>query len=171
MKPFLVSLLLVAGLTCASMADDRLVLGAANIHQPSEHLTTAGQPSANDLERLKAAGYTTVINLQGLGENALDEAALATTLGIRYIALPIADANDLTVENAFRLDAALKLADGPTFMHCASGNRVGALMALRAYHVLNMSPADAMAVGKAAGMTKLTPVVSDLIDSAAKAHP
>ncbi len=52
------------------------------------------------------------------------------------------------------------------FVHCASGNRAGALMALRAYFVQNMSPAAAIDEGKRAGLTSLIGTVSSVIEEA-----
>ena len=50
-------------------------------------------------------------------------------------------------------------------MHCASGNRVGALMALRASQN-GASAEEAMAAGKAAGLTRLEPVVAKRLEEA-----
>lgn len=151
----------------ASLAQQSLPpLEVPNVRQPAPNLITGGHPTRSDLEALKDAGITTLINLQGLEESSLDEAAIADELGLRYIALPVTSRNDLTFENAEKLDAALKLAEGPTFLHCASGNRVGALMALRAFHVQKMSPSEAMKVGAEAGLTSLTSTVDELISNA-----
>lgn len=141
-------------------------LDVPNVRQPAPDLITGGRPTLTDLKALKEAGVTTLINLQGLEEGSLDEAAVANELGLHYIALPVTSKNDLTFENAEKLDAALKLAEGPTFLHCASGNRVGALMALRAFHVQKMSPAEALNVGRDAGLTGLTQTIEDLLQDA-----
>lgn len=143
-------------------------LEAPNVRQQAPNLITGGHPSRGDLETLKESGITTVINLQGLEEGSLEEAAIADELGLHYIALPVTGRNDLTFENAEKLDAALKLADGPTFLHCASSNRVGALMALRAFHVQKMSPVDALKVGKDAGLASLASTVEALIETTNK---
>ena len=42
-------------------------------------------------------------------------------------------------------------------------NRVGALMALKAFKVDGATPADALAIGKAAGVTRLEPVMRKLL--------
>jgi uncharacterized protein (TIGR01244 family) len=143
-------------------------LGVPNVREASPGILTGGSPSAGDLKRLKDAGYTTVINLQGLDEGSLDEAAIADEVGLHYVALPITRA-DITRENAEKLHAAIQLSGTPVFVHCASGNRAGALMALRAYFVLDMSPAAAMEEGKKAGLTSLMSTVGDVIAQAEEA--
>ena len=136
-----------------------------NMRQAEPGILTGGRPELSDLQQLKAAGYKAVINLEGLGEGSLNEAAVAEKLGMSYIALPITHA-DITEENAEKLQAAIQLSGTPVFVHCASGNRAGALMALRAYFVLNMSPAAALEEGKKAGLTSLTATVGDVIAAA-----
>lgn len=143
-------------------------------------LITGGQPTQKDLKQLKEHGVTTVINLRHPDEakkhpdpsvparfNFLEN-QVAETLGLNYVNLPISSAADLTAENAKLLDEALAAAPGPVLLHCGSGNRVGALMTLRAYHVQGKSPDEALAVGRAAGLTGLEPKVRELLAEAAK---
>ena len=47
----------------------------------------------------------------------------------------------------------------PVIIHCASGNRVGALLALRANLIQGKSASEALAFGKAAGLTTLEDAV------------
>src|SRR5699024_12708494 len=57
--------------------------------------------------------------------------------------------------NARKLDTLLdEHAAMPTLVHCASGNRVGALMALRAAWVQGKSKEEALAIGRRWGLTK-----------------
>lgn len=137
----------------------------------SPELITGGQPSRADLEKLKAAGVTTVINLRAASEDAgYDEAAAAKALGLNYVSIPIAGAGDITAGNAAKLDAALRAADGKTLLHCASGNRVGALLALRAA-AAGQSAEDAIAFGKSAGMTSLEQAVRTQLAQPAQCNP
>ncbi|MFZ5841953.1 MAG: beta-lactamase hydrolase domain-containing protein [Pseudomonadota bacterium] len=137
----------------------------------SPELITGGQPSRADLEMLKAAGVTTVINLRAASEDAgYDEAAAAKALGLNYVSIPIAGAGDITAGNAAKLDAALRAADGKTLLHCASSNRVGALLALRAA-AAGQSEEEAISFGKSAGMTSLEAVARAQIKAAAPCNP
>ena len=55
----------------------------------------------------------------------------------------------------------------PVLLHCGSGNRVGALLALAAFHV-DGRPADAaLQYGLDSGLTRLEPVVRDHLSAAA----
>jgi len=80
-------------------------------------------------------------------------------LGMTYVSIPIAGAADISEENARRLAEVLDVGADPVVVHCASGNRVGALFALKAYYVDGKTPEEALALGKAAGVTRLEPVV------------
>lgn len=120
---------------------------------------STGQPDAEILALAKEAGFTTVVDMRRPTEDrGMDEAAEVAALGMRYIALPVDGANGVTYDNAAELDKILAAADGPVLLHCASGNRVGALHAL-SKKMAGASSEDALAAGKAAGLTRLEPVV------------
>ena len=132
---------------------------AAELRQPRDRLLTGGQPDAQQLQDAAKAGVTTVIDLRAPQEDrGYDEQAAAEKLGLRYVRLPINGAGDINEANARTLDRLLKQDAGTTLLHCASGNRAGALLALAA-HALGMPAGDALAFGKAAGLGKLEPVV------------
>ena len=145
------------------LSDIQLPLGG----QPQADLLTAGQPTAADFQALAAAGLKHVINLRPPSEDAgFDEAALAASLGLSYTVVPVAGPGDLSLERAQQLDAALTAANGePALVHCASSNRVGALLALRAHWVQKQSADAAMALGRAGGLTKMEPIVAQLLQS------
>ncbi|TXD41145.1 hypothetical protein TR80_018095 [Xanthomonas campestris] len=88
-----------------------------------------------------------------------------TAVDLRYTTLPIVGPDAVTAENAARLAHAIQQArtHGDVLVHCASGNRVGALIALeRGRH--GDSPAQAIALGRAAGLTTLEPFVVQLLN-------
>ncbi|MER2023534.1 MAG: sulfur transferase domain-containing protein [Stenotrophomonas sp.] len=123
--------------------------------QPRPELYTAGQPSAAELQQAAAAGITTVIDLRQPDEaRGFDETAAAERLGLRYVRIPVAGAAGLTDANAQALRTALAQSQGPVLLHCASGNRAGALLAL--LEARNGASVDeALTLGRAAGMTSL----------------
>lgn len=132
----------------------------APLHQPRPGLYTAGQPSAQQLRQAAANGVTTVIDLRRPDEQrGYDEAAEAEQLGLRYVRLPIGGAADITEANARTLDRILKQDSGKTLLHCASGNRVGALLALARARVDGASTGQALQLGRDAGLTSLEPLV------------
>ena len=127
---------------------------------PLEGITTAAQPSAEQLAAAAQSGFKVVIDLRGVSEDRgmADEKATVETLGMSYIALPVEGAGGVTYANATALDKLLTGAEGPVLIHCASGNRAGALLALRN----KLDGADnetALALGIASGLTSLKPTV------------
>ncbi|MGY0650380.1 beta-lactamase hydrolase domain-containing protein [Luteimonas sp. A537] len=100
---------------------------------PTDGIHTGGRITADDLPALRAAGIRHVIDLTPDSETpGFDEAGAVRAAGMGYDNLPIAGAGDLDREAVVAFDQLLRAADGPTLVHCASGNRVGALAALRA---------------------------------------
>lgn len=122
---------------------------------PSRGYLSTGQPDVSTLEAIAAAGYAGVVDLRTADEaRGYDEAGTATALGLRYVSLPVAGPADVTWENAAALDRVLADMEGPVLLHCASGNRVGALFALRA-STAGASDEEALEVGRRAGLTRL----------------
>jgi len=157
----LVSLLWLAAPAQVFSADAPPAVSMKFIAPLSPQLLSGSQPSPADLAALKAAGVTTVINLRGAGEDAgFDEAAEAAKLGLNYVVIPIAGGAEITPANAAKLDQALRTHSGSTLVHCGSGNRVGALLALRSA-ASGQSTEEAIAFGKTAGMTSLESVVRE----------
>lgn len=126
---------------------------------PASGVVTGGQPSEATLRKFAASGYGVVIDMRAKVEDrGFDEQKLAASLGMSYVAFPVAGANDISFEKAAEFDKILAGIDGPVLVHCASGNRVGALFALRAKN-LGASSEDALATGLAAGVTSLEGMV------------
>lgn len=126
---------------------------------PIEGVLTGGQPTAAQFKTLAGLGYGTVINLRGPGESGSTDPALIESLGMTYVAIPVTSADDVSEENARKLAAAMGDGETPVVLHCASSNRVGALLAMKAFYVDGMEPEEAFALGKAAGVTRLEPVI------------
>lgn len=143
------------------LADIKLPLGG----MPTSDLLTAGQPTPADFEAMAAAGLKHVVNLRPVTEDAgFDEAALAAKLGLGYTVVPVAGPGDLTLAKARELDAAMATTNGePVLVHCASSNRVGGLLALRAAWLQGKPVDEALAFGRAGGLTKMEPAVVALL--------
>ncbi|MGH8110890.1 MAG: beta-lactamase hydrolase domain-containing protein [Rhodanobacteraceae bacterium] len=142
------------------------VEGLPNLKHPAPDCIVGGQPTPDQLAGAARAGVRRVINLRGASEDAgYDEAACAAELGLEYHAVPITGPQDLTLEKARELDALLTAANGPTtLIHCASGARVGALMALRAGWLQGQATDAAIASGRRWGLApKYEPVVRQLL--------
>jgi uncharacterized protein (TIGR01244 family) len=128
---------------------------------PVDGITSAGQPNEAALEVFADAGYATVIDMRGEGEErGFDEVAVIEKLGLHYVTMPIESEDAISFENARKLDELLKTHPGPVLVHCASGNRVGALLALRA-SLGGADDASALALGREGGLTRLEPLVRE----------
>jgi len=156
-------LMLFAAATVASAQQS-----AASGHDASayiEGVTGHGQPNLQTLDEIRAAGYGVVIDLRSPDEDRGldDERGAVEDRGMSYFALPIANGADVTYENASKLNELLAQSDKPVFVHCGSGNRAGALLALRA----KLNGADnetAIEAGKQTGLTGLEPVVRERLE-------
>lgn len=163
--PLLVPALAACGTPEAGAGSGELSeLGLANAAEPRPGLLTAGQPSQGQVERLRALGYENFISLRpasepgaGWEEERLDDGS--------FQRIPVAGPDDLTRETVEALDRALAEAgDEPTVVYCASSNRVGALLALRAHWLEGMDADAALDLGRRAGLTGLEPAVRALLE-------
>jgi protein tyrosine phosphatase (PTP) superfamily phosphohydrolase (DUF442 family) len=124
-----------------------------------EGVTTAGQPSAEALAAVAAAGYKSVIDLRGPTEDrGFDEQGTVEKLGMSYVSLPVEGAAGVTYANADALDRLLADLPKPVLLHCSTSNRVGALLALRAKQDGAGSEA-ALDFGTKNGLVSLKPAV------------
>lgn len=132
-----------------SVVLERFTAAADNIH-------AGGRIAAADLPALRDAGMVHIIDLTPDAETPdFDEARAARAAGFAYDNLPVASPNDLNRETVATFDNLLRNRQGPTLVHCASGNRVGALAALRAAWVDGKSDEAAIAEGRRWGLRGL----------------
>ena len=94
--------------------------------QPLPDVTTGGQPTAEQLAQLKAAGVQVVVDLRDpMERRPFDEPEVARELGLDYINVPVGP-GATSDEQLRRVREALQNApERPVFVHCASANRVG----------------------------------------------
>jgi uncharacterized protein (TIGR01244 family) len=96
------------------------------LRQITPEIATAAQPSEEGLAKLQLRGFRTVINVRADSELALDERLAVEKLGMAYHQIPVRS-DELDPEAVDRFLTALDSAARPVLVHCASGNRVGAL--------------------------------------------
>ncbi len=98
--------------------------------QLTDMIGTAGQPTPDQVQLIKQAGYETVINL-ALPDHAdafPDEGARVTGLGLTYIHLPVPFHRPLP-GHVFRFCRLMQALEGtPVFVHCIMNYRVSAFM-------------------------------------------
>jgi protein tyrosine phosphatase (PTP) superfamily phosphohydrolase (DUF442 family) len=93
-----------------------------------------------------------------------EEAAVVTRNGMAYYHVPVNGADGVTLENARMVDRILlENSDKTVLVHCASSNRVGALMALRAGWLDGKPVEKALEVGREHGMTSLEDKVKTIL--------
>ena len=161
-------------LGCVSFAEENVVAVSVEDIQSNpgvlaEHrYISTGQPDEALLSKAKDAGYVAVIDLRTAAEErGMDEASTVEALGMSYHLIEVAGARGVTFENARALDALMDDIDGPVLLHCRTGNRVGALLALRA-GMDGASVEDALALGREAGLGSLEGAVTEQLNSAAE---
>lgn len=128
----------------------------AHARSPERGIVVAGRLAPADAARLREAGVRHVIDLTPDAETpGFDEAAAVAAAGLGYANLPLAGAADLTYGNVRAFHALLGTAPRPVLVHCASGNRVGAMAALRAAWVEGRPLEESLAIGRAWGLAGL----------------
>ena len=172
MRRLFLVLLLAGPIACAGdAATDTLKVDLDQVVEqgrvtPVGGITSAGQPDEAAFRVFSKNGYAAVIDMRTPGENrGLDEPAAIAGLGMEYVAFPI-DKGDITLEKARELDELLASYDEPVLVHCASANRVGALLALREF-LASGDPEKALQTGKDGGMTRLEGEVRKVLEEAA----
>ena len=124
-----------------------------NGHMPMDGIVTAGQPAAHQFAPLASAGVSTVIDLRAPGEaRGFDEHSAAQAAGMEYHNIPVV-AGALTTCEFDQVRQRLRAPDrGPVLVHCASANRVGAV--LLPYLVLDehRSPDEALRIAHDVGL-------------------
>lgn len=142
------------------------VADVPNIHHPTAHHFTSGEPTKSDLIKLKGQGVTAVINLltdADMGNH--HEANWAQELNLDYYRVPVAGGADLTRENVAEFDRLIALTENQTtLIHCSSSNRVGAMMALRAAWHRGASTEEALTIGREYGLKGLHTQVEKLLN-------
>lgn len=133
------------------------LLHLPNARSLDDFLLICGQPTAEQLREASEFGVKQVISLCDAKECPYDEAAVAQSLGLDFISLPVVLPHGVNEANARLLQKAMH--QGPTLIHCSTGNRAAALMALRAYHCHGHDANTALMHGQNAGLTKLEPLV------------
>jgi uncharacterized protein (TIGR01244 family) len=138
----------------AAMAQDEF--GILNAHEPEEGVVFGGQPTAEQLEALAAAGFKSIIDLRGEAEDrGFDEASRVGELGLEYIALPVTGETLASPETFDRFLEIYEQAEKPALVHCASGNRVGAMYYAHLVAVKGMSRDEALELAKANGLRSM----------------
>ena len=127
-----------------------------NAKFPDANTVVTGKLSPEQVSKIAEAGIEHIINLQPESELSFDEKSAVEAAGIHYTHLPISGADDLKQVNLLEFDKVLRAHHGKkTLLHCGSGNRVGACVALRAGWLRGRKMDTAMDRGKEHGLDSL----------------
>jgi len=166
----LLALLVASGAVQPAVAETEaaksLLLPIRNARIPMQGVLSGGQPTREQIAAAGKAGFRTVINLRTEEEPGFEwEADSVAEHGMRYVLIPVAGADGLTRKNVKRIDTALREAQksGPVLLHCGSGNRIGAILALREHWLAGTEPDAALRYGVESGLTRLEPKTRELL--------
>ena len=169
----LVLALAIIAFAAAAATPDETLRNLPNVSFPAPDRIASGHLQAGDLPALQSAGVRTVIDLSVDSETPdFDEAAAIQRAGIAYHNLPIHGVGDLDAAHVARFDRLLADAGtSRTLVHCASSNRVGAMIALRAATIQGQSIEAALAEGRRWGLKSLAPAVRERLVAWAATQP
>jgi tyrosine-protein phosphatase SIW14 len=126
-----------------------------NFHQVNSQLYRGAQPKPGGLQRLKAMGVKTIVNLRNEDNQTRAEGDEARRLGLRYysISLPgLSRPKDEEVQHV--LDIINAPENQPVFVHCRHGeDRTGTIIACYRITHDGWSAVDAKKEAKACGMS------------------
>jgi uncharacterized protein (TIGR01244 family) len=165
-----VGVLLLSVAHGASEPDSAFLGGLQNVLRPQANWVVSGALNQTDVENLRKAGVKYVIDLRTEEETPdFDEARAVAEQGLMYHPIPIKGVESLTKVNARKLDALFgQIGAEPALIHCSSGNRVGALIAVREAWIKGRPVDAAIAEGKRWGLTRLEGPVRVLLESQAQ---
>ena len=113
-----------------------------------------GEPSPEQCRALVDSGYRTMVSMRAVGESPYSTAWYAEK-GIDLVHLPISGPADFTETFLREFDQVQKNAKAPLVIFCATGNRVGAALALHGFRYGKLSAESALELGHQAGLTRL----------------
>ena len=105
--------------------------GIVNAHEPVPGLATGGQPGEATLAALKAAGCEVLLDIRDpMERRPLRVPDAVTAAGLEYVNVPVGHGGVTPATFAKVRETVKRLVDAgrPTYFHCGSGNRVGAMM-------------------------------------------
>jgi uncharacterized protein (TIGR01244 family) len=143
------------------------LINLPNGQVPFDGVLTGGQPTFDQIKQAAETGFKTVINLRT--DNELPDPAQELTWvegsGMKYFHIPISVPEGLTPQNTKVFAEALSKPENyPIIVHCKSGNRVGAMFALKAFHIDEKEIDEALLIGERAGLIKLAPTVKKILE-------
>ena len=116
----------------ASAADLQVPFGSQlqnlikNYNRATPTLATSGTISTGAVKELAEKGFATIIDLRTENEGTAEEKKNVESAGMDYINIPVTSAG-INHKQLEIFTKAIENTQAPILVHCASGNRVGAL--------------------------------------------
>jgi protein tyrosine phosphatase (PTP) superfamily phosphohydrolase (DUF442 family) len=129
------------------------IAGLPNACAPLSGVVTGGQPTADQIHALRAAGCEVVLdNRDPMEPRPFDEPAAVRAAGMEYVNIPIVHGAVTADTMRHMHEAVKKLAGRKALLHCSSGNRTAA--GLIPYLILDngMEEEDAVDVAMRMGL-------------------
>lgn len=136
-----------------------------NYNRATTLLATSGSLSEVSTQELAQHGFKTIIDLRTEAEGTSSEKTAVESVGMTYINIPVTGAG-IDAEQLATFIKAFEQAATPILLHCASGNRAGAMWTT--YRLHQDVPAEiAFEEGRTAGMQ---PSLEEKVKSACQAN-
>ena len=121
-----------------------------NYNRATPTMATSGTIGTGGVKELAEKGFATIIDLRTENEGTAEERKNVESAGMRYINIPVTGAG-INNKQLAAFTRAIERTQTPVLVHCASGNRVGALWTT---YRLNkgINPETAFEEGRTAGM-------------------
>ena len=150
-----------------SALEDIEDLGVVNAAMPAENLLTSAQLTEDQFNTLVEMGYSNFISLRLPTETGAGwEETHAVEAGVSFTRITVDGADGLTRENVVALARALDDSGSDnTALYCGSSNRVGGLLALKAYWLDGAPREEALEIGRSAGLASLEGAVTELLNA------
>lgn len=147
------------------------VPGANNFAQLETTVACGGATTPEAVPEIKKLGFKSIINLRlpnEAGANIDAEAAAAKTAGINFYSIPFSGQQpDPAVADKF-LDTITAPGNEPAYIHCAAGNRAGAMWMIKRLAIDHWDADRAYTEAAALGLT--SPALKQFAIDYAKSH-
>ena len=143
------------------------LINLPNCQVPFDGVLTGGQPTFDQIKQAAETGFKVVINLRTDNElpDPDQELTWVEGCGMKYIHIPVSVPEGLSPQNTKVFAEALSKPENyPLIVHCKSGNRVGAMFALKAFYIDEKDIDEALLIGERAGLAKLSPAVRKILE-------
>ena len=122
-----------ASLTAQELMKEEIP-GIRNYTQVNATVACAGATTLEALEEVRRRGFVSVVNFRTEGENGANPAGAsekASELGMKYFHIPFRSSEPWAGAAEQFLEVIADPDNQPTFVHCGSANRVGAMWLLK----------------------------------------